>query len=68
MNHLSAITDDRKSNEGITRAKKQFGFAFWYQLLISKLHFVLRDKKVVLIPKLFLGRVNGTTSDYNFDN
>ena len=40
----------------LTRAKKQIGFLFWYQLLISKLHFVLRDKKVVLIPKLLLAR------------
>ena len=40
----------------ITRANNQFGFSFWYQHLISKLHFVLRDKKVVLIPKLLLAR------------
>lgn len=40
----------------ITRANNQFGFSFWYQHLNSKLHFVLRDKKVVLIPKLLLAR------------
>ena len=45
-----------KKHQHLTHAKNQFGFSFWYYHLFSKLHFVLRDKIVVLIPKLLLAR------------